>query len=235
MLRQAGLDQEDNVDYIRAPDGLSLDAQESHVAAVEELLEGGDYGVVSADPLYKLHSGDSNPEREAVDLMRRLDRWRERYQFGLVLPMHLRKRPVGAKFTLDEFFGSTAYLRGAEVVVGLDRLRDGYSRLHLLKDRDGDLPVPESWGLFFDREEGFRRDPEDGKPKQTAKDKVRELLVAQPGLGTEQLAESTEYTERTVRTALFGLLGVRQAPPLEVVGAGLRSRSELAQEEFEWS
>ena len=236
VLHQAGLAEREDVDYVRVPDGLKLDSSEPQVEAVEQALEQGDYALVLCDPLYKLHSGDSNAEREAVDLMRRLDHWRERFQFGLVLPMHLRKRPVGAKFTLDEFFGSSAYLRGAEVVVGLDRLRDGYARLHLLKDRDGDLPVPEAWGLFFDREQGFRRDPEDGKPKQTAKDKVRELLEAQPGLVIQQLVKSTGNGERTVRDALRELGATAEA--------GLHNRKgwhlpevgkEPDQEELGWS
>ena len=54
-------------------------------------------------------------------------------------------------------------MRGAEVVLGLQRVRDGYAKLHFLKDRDGDLPIGAAWGLLFDREQGFRRDPNDGK------------------------------------------------------------------------
>jgi len=103
---------------------------------------------------------------------------------------------------MHDIFGSTAYLRGAEVVLGLRRLSDGYSRLHVFKDRDGDLPVGDSWGLLFDREQGFRRDPNDGKPRDTAESKVRDLLEAQPGLSTDHLAKATDYSERTVRQAL---------------------------------
>src|SRR5829696_4020806 len=134
--------------------------------------------------------------------MKRFDAWRERYGFALLLPVHLRKPPVGAKFSIHEFFGSSAYQRGAEVVVGVQRVRDGYSRLHFLKDREGDLPVPEAWGLLFDREHGFRRDPDDEKPKQTAAEVIAELLEAQPEMTLEQLAEASGYTDRTVRGTL---------------------------------
>lgn len=191
------------------PDGLSLDSSEEDAAAVEALLAEGDYALVLADPLYKLHSGDSNDERQAVELMKRFDSWRERYGFALLLPVHLRKPPLGAKFSIHEFFGSSAYQRGAEVVVGLQRVRDGYSRLHFFKDRDGDLPIGAAWGLLFDREQGFRRDPEDEKPKRTAGELIAELLEAQPEMTLEQLVEASGYTDRTVREALKKL-GARE-------------------------
>jgi len=45
------------------------------------------------------------------------------------------------KFSVHDLFGSSAYVRGAEVVLGLRRVSDGYAKLHFLKDRDGDLPI----------------------------------------------------------------------------------------------
>ena len=208
-LREADLDDCEAIDYVRVPDGLSLDSSEEDAAAVEALLTKCDYALVLADPLYKLHSGDSNDERQAVELMKRFDAWRERYGFALLLPVHLRKPPLGAKFSIHEFFGSSAYQRGAEVVVGLQRVRDGYSRLHFFKDRDGDLPIGAAWGLLFDREQGFRRDPEDEKPKRTASEVIAELLEAQPEVTLEQLVEASGYTDRTVREALKKL-GARE-------------------------
>jgi hypothetical protein len=146
----------------------------SHVAEVERTLEQGEYTLVVADPLYKLHTGDSNDEREAVDLMRRFDGWRERFGFALLLPVHCRKPVPGMKFSIHDLFGSSAYVRGAEVVLGLRRVNDGYAKLHFLKDRDGDLPIGGVWGLLFDQEEGFRRDPNDG----AVRDLRSELLEA---------------------------------------------------------
>ena len=97
------------------------------------------------DPLYKAHTGDSNDERSAVDLMRRFDKWRDDLGFALIIPVHTRKPPPATKFTVNELFGSSAYQRGAEIVLGLQRVRPGYSRLHFFKDRDGDLPVGTAW------------------------------------------------------------------------------------------
>ena len=201
-LREAELHESEHVDVLRVPDGLELDRNDAHIEHLQEILAAGGYSLVIADPLYKLHAGDSNEERAAVNLMRRFDGWREQHRFAFVLPVHCRKPPPGAKFTMHEFFGSSAYLRGAEVVLGLQRVRDGYAFLHFFKDRDGDLPTSAKWGLLFDRERSYRRDPQDGAPKQTAADKVRELLEAQPGLTQAQIIDATGYAERTVRDTL---------------------------------
>jgi hypothetical protein len=218
-LREAGLNESEDIEYIRVPDGLALDSNDLEAAGVEERISEGDYAVVLADPLYKLHRGDSNAEREAVDLMRRFDGWRERYGFALVLPVHCRKPQAGAKFTMHEFFGSSAYLRGAEVVLGLQRVRDGYSRLHFFKDRDGDLPVGNAWGLLFSRDEGYRRDPNDETPKQSARQVIAELVAQQPGISTEQLAVASGYAKRTVTKALqeIGASGERPGRNAETI------------------
>jgi hypothetical protein len=196
-LHEAGLAESELVDYVRVPDGLELDSDERHVTEVERVLEAGRYAVVIADPLYKLHSGDSNAEREAVDLMKRFDRWRETFRFALVLPVHCRKPVPGTKFSIHDLFGSSAYVRGAEVVLGLQRVGDGYARLHFLKDRDGDLPIGAKWGLLFDRESGYRRDPKDAGPP--TRERVAELRAEDSTLTQAQVAAVLELSERTVR------------------------------------
>lgn len=83
QLRDAGLDRSDAVDFLCVPDGLALDGGGDQVEQVEQALVAGGYTVVVADPLYKLHRGDSNDERAATDLMRLLDGWREQHGFAL--------------------------------------------------------------------------------------------------------------------------------------------------------
>jgi len=212
-LRERGLADSENVDIARAPDGLALDSDEREVAAVEEMLAAGEYDLVVAEPIYKLHRADSNDERQTVDLMRRFDGWVDRFNIALCLAGHCRKPPIGAKFTIHEFFGSSAYTRGPEVVLGIQRVRSGYGRLHFFKDRDGDLPVGESWGLLFDREHGFRRDPGDDKATPTAPERIQELLEADPGMTIEALIEATGYASRTVRKALSDLAAVSTGKP----------------------
>jgi len=230
QLRAGGLDASDRVDYLRVPDGLALDSDDDEATELEAILAAGGYSLIVADPLYKLHRGDSNDERAAVDLMRRFDAWREQYHFALALPVHCRKPPIGAKFSMHEFFGSTAYLRGAEVVLGLQRIGDGYSRLHFFKDRDGDLPISTHWGLLFDRENGFRRDPSDGQRKPTAKDKVEELLTNSPGLTMDELRSATGNAEKTIREALNDLHAINDGR--RPCHYRLPDRPEAAQETF---
>jgi hypothetical protein len=171
VLREAGLADSDAVDYALIPDGLELDTNGHDQIAVEELLGAGDYDVVVLDPHYKAHRGDANDERAVVDFMRLLDAWRDLFGFALVLPVHYRKPANGQNGppTIHDVFGSSGLVRGAEVIVGLQRLDDGYSRLWFFKDRDGELPVGKSWGLLFDREEGFRRDPNDASESRYEK------------------------------------------------------------------
>ncbi len=204
-LRESDLQRSDAVDVLPVPGGLRLERPEE-AEAVEAVIAKGDYAAVSLDPLYKLHGGDSNDERAAVDTMKIVDEWRERYGFALILTTHTRKAGNGprSRFSIDDLFGSGAWVRGAEVVLGLERMSDGYARLSFFKDRDGDLPpVGTRWGLLFDRETGFRRDPDDGKAKTTTADRIEALLAEHPaGLTTTQLVGMTGAAERTVRDAL---------------------------------
>lgn len=179
-LRRAGLAESEQIEYVRVPDGLALNREPAQIAAVEAVLERG-YDVVVLDPHYKAHQGDANSERETVDLMRLLDAWREHYGFALILPTHTRKPPeAGAKLTIHDLFGSSAFVRGAELVLGVQLVRPGYSRLHFFKDRDGvdELPVGgDAWGLLFDHEHGFRRDPNETAPPRDLEEELRELGV----------------------------------------------------------
>lgn len=187
VLRRYGLDASDDVDILHIPDGAELDKNELEQGYMEYLLERGQYGVVLADPLYKLFRGDSTSEREATELMRRFDRWRMgdaegRWgPFGLIMPMHARKPPPRTRFTMAEIFGSTAWVRGAETVAGLQLVNHGYSQLYAWKRRGrvGDVEGVtfqrgDAIGLVFDDEQGFRRGKAQAKEKSA--DIVRRLI-----------------------------------------------------------
>jgi hypothetical protein len=209
-LREAGLSDCPEVDYVRVPDGLALDSDPHHVAEVERILAAGGYAVVAADPLYKLHAGDSNDEREAVKLMRRFDGWREQFGFALVLPVHCRKPIPGSKFSIHDIFGSSAYVRGAEVVLGLQRVSNGLSRLHFLKDRDGDLPIGDKWELLFDQANGYRRKPDE--PERDLAADVETFLRGVPCAPVEEIREAVEARAQSVREVLRGSDQLAQVP-----------------------
>lgn len=177
-LREAKLDQSEFVRYFRIPDGLALDTHEDQAAWVESLIVKHQPKMVILDPLYKLHGGDSNDERSMVDLMRRLDGWRDEHGFCLVIPMHLRKMdPKVADPIMDDIFGSGGLTRGAEVVLGIKRFAPGRSTLYFWKDRDGDLHEHDKWRLTFSHEDGFERVIDDTAPETT-------LLVERAFLGS---------------------------------------------------
>src|SRR6266511_410676 len=126
--------------YYRVPEGLSLDKDKAEQAAIEMLLAKGAYDIVVFDPLYMLGEGDTKDDLDANRLMKILDEWRRKYDFALLMPAHTRKASADRyRFTMNDFFGSTALLRNAEQVLGLEKKKYGQARLHLFADRDGDL------------------------------------------------------------------------------------------------
>jgi hypothetical protein len=206
-LREAGLDDSDAVDYVRVPDGLSL-GDKPEAEAVKALLGRG-YDVVLLDPWYKAHLGDSNAERETTDLMRLLDRWRDEHGFGLVLPMHTRKPPPAdagpRKLTIHDLFGSSAAVRGAEVVLGLQLLHPGYSQLYFFKCRDGDDELPingEPWGLLFDRDDGFRRQPEQQARQEELVERARAFLLEHPRSTKNAIRKALEVGKERLNDVL---------------------------------
>jgi hypothetical protein len=203
-LRETDLHDRDDLVYLCVPGGITLDTSAAERAALDAYLRDGQFDVVVASPLYKLHNGDSNEERAAVDLMKLFDRWRDLYGFASIFEMHCRKPPpVGAHLTMHDFFGSSAYLRGAEIVIGIDRLRPGASRLYFFKDRDGDLPCGEPWNLTFDRETGFARDLTTKQTKPTVLAKVTACLrhAAHP-LAADDIRAVVQCSDRALREAL---------------------------------
>ncbi len=187
-IRDAGLDDRDDVIYVPVPDGLALDGSDDdgleHRAELIRIVDERRPAVLILDPYYKAHRGEANEERAVVDLMRFLDALRARFEFALILPAHPRKDPTSnavRKLSLHDVAGSGAVVRGAELVLGLERLSHGYARLRILKDRDGDLPVGEAWSLLFTREGGFRLDP---KEERTAEELEQRALADTGGWRT---------------------------------------------------
>lgn len=157
-IRAAGLDEAD-VHILNLPDGLALDRNPVELQALEDVIGRLQPAVIVLDPYYKAHRGDANEERAVTDLMRNLDRLRTEYLFALILPAHVRKDVQGGgvrKLVLADIAGSGAISRGAEVVLGLERLSHGQARLRYLKDREGELPVGEAIDLTYSHEEGFQ-------------------------------------------------------------------------------
>lgn len=214
-IAEAKLDRAHNVVIARAPDGIDLMHPEQY-GWVRGLIEdardrGKPFKLVVIDPLYKAHTGESNDERAMVDLMRKLDALRDEHQFGLVIPMHLRKGSgLTDKITMSDIFGSGGVVRGAEVVIGIQRREGNRSRLYFWKDRDGDLEEhigeQREWNLWFNREEGFLRAEDDVKFVIPATEIIMEYMTGTPHSVTRaQVIQSTGLSKKRAEKGLNAL------------------------------
>jgi len=163
-LREASLDDRDDVIYIPVPDGLALDSDPTHLAELERVVDRHRPAVLILDPYYKAHRGDANEERPIVDLMRCLDALRSRYGFALILPAapakdHLRTAP--ARLTLHDVSASGAVVRGAKSLIGIERLSHGYARLRILKGPRLRPTRRRSVAADLHPREGFKLNPKD--------------------------------------------------------------------------
>lgn len=220
-LREAGLDECDDVRYLRAPDGLALDTNERQAMWLEgKILEHNPVMVV-VDPLYKAHGGDSNDERAMVDLMRRFDRWRDEHGFWLVIPMHLRKVDAKqAEPVMNDIFGSGSLVRGAEMVLGIKKTAPGHSTLYFWKDRDGDLSEWRKWKLLFSHADGFERDPQDIEPP--IEQQIKDAFFSSGGalLSIKQLEGMTGKSERRIRDKLKAMQAIGEIEQADRTGRG---------------
>lgn len=210
-LRDAGLDGRQDVDLVLVPDGLSLDSDAAHLNELDRVLAEGGYTVVVLDPYYKAHRADEpNAERPIVDLMRMLDGLRADYGFALILPAHPRKPMVGSdpipRLTLHDIAGSGAVSRGAEVILGVERVRDGASRIRFLKDREGELEIDEAWNLVYSKQDGFVRDPKDMEPPKDYRALVLVALKDGEWHTLRELMKETESGEKALKTTLKELV-----------------------------
>jgi hypothetical protein len=190
-IREAGLEDDERLLYVTVPDGLALDQDRDHLIALSETLAVHKPVVVLLDPFYKAHRAEEpNAERPIIDLMRLLDSLRTAFGFALIMPAHPRKDVGGAKdgarkLTIHDVAGSGAVTRGAEIVIAVERMGHGYARLRYLKDRDGELPVNDSIGMLFNKDDGFHLDP-----RSVETDEGVETLIMETTLGW---ATTTEW------------------------------------------
>ncbi|MEK9806296.1 MAG: AAA family ATPase [Euryarchaeota archaeon] len=197
-----------DVHYLHVPDGLHLGDSSSDALQLERIVEQMRPDVVVVDPAYKVASIDSNNEREVVDLMRLFDRWRDEYGFAFIMPVHTRKgdkKNPGGQPTLDDIFGSGAFSRGAEVILGLRMGEPGYSRMYVWKHRPGGLEKNTHVDMAFDRDTGFTRILRE--EVTTTLGVVEAYLQRQhgqglPGITYETLANGTGYSVQNLRKVL---------------------------------
>ena len=126
----------------------------SDVGPLEELLAGGDFGLVVIDPLTAFSGGaDSYKDAEVRGLLAPLAQLAERYGCAIVGVMHLRKGQ--ADTALQRASGSIAWGAAARSVfaVGTDpQAQDGIAERHVLPVKHNLCPAPD--GVTFSLEAG---------------------------------------------------------------------------------
>ena len=203
LADETGLENCSDIHYLHVPDGLHLGDSSDDALQLERIVEQLRPDVVVVDPAYKVASIDSNNEREVVDLMRLFDRWRDEYGFAFIMPVHTRKgdkKNPGGQPTLDDIFGSGAFSRGAEVILGLRMGEPGYSRMYVWKHRPGGLDKNTHFDMTFDRDTGYSIIEKE--TVQTVQQIIESALARRPeGMTAETLADETGKSVKQVRKA----------------------------------
>lgn len=207
LAKEIGMEDSEQIQYLSVPDGLNLGESTADALQVERIIEQMRPDVLVVDPLYKVASIDSNNEQEAVALMRLFDRWRTEYDFAFVMPVHTRKgdkKNPGNQPTLDDIFGSGAFSRGAEVILGLRMGEPGWSRLYVWKHRPGGLQKGTHIDMAFDRERGYSRTFREGT--QTVRQMVESVLAKNPqGMTVKELSVQVDTSPAMIRKTLTQL------------------------------
>ncbi|NCZ52815.1 MAG: hypothetical protein EBY81_02800 [Verrucomicrobia bacterium] len=207
LAKEIGMEDSEQIQYLAVPDGLNLGESTNDALQVERIIEQMRPDVLVVDPLYKVAAIDSNNEQEAVSLMKLFDRWRTEYDFAFVMPVHTRKsdkKNPGNAPTLDDIFGSGAFSRGAEVILGLRQSDPGFSRMFVWKHRPGMLQKGTHIDMSFDRDTGFARVYHEGM--QTNAQLVEEVLAKNPiGLTVRSIGEKLGKSDVNIRKTLSAL------------------------------
>lgn len=195
VIREAGLDDCDTVDYAPIPEGLALDKRDDQLAALKAIFTEKAYDLVVVDPFYKLHEADSSDELKARELVALLRRWIKDHGFALLTATHCRKLPAGRNvITIDDLFGSSLFTRDPEIVLGIQRHGD-LTKLHIFKSREPDLEYGQVFELLFTRGRGFwpkpTVDPEERKAElERIGETARRWINDNPGKSTNAVKKA---------------------------------------------
>ena len=208
VIREAGLDDTDLVDYAPIPEGLALNSRSDQLDELERVLAAKPYDALVIDPFYKLHEADSSDELQARLLVALLRRWIKQFGFGILTATHCRKLPAGRNYiTLDDLFGSSLFTRDPELVLGIQRHKD-LTKLHVFKSREPGLERDQVFELLYTRERGFwvkpTTDPEERRKKLEAAGAAAAAYIEEnPGESTNSVKKHiTGYGSDLVEEAL---------------------------------
>lgn len=146
---------------VQIPEGVGLEEEEGpDQQGLISVLDKVRPDVVFLDPLFKSFQGHVTDFEYVAKVTAFLDKLRSEYQFGLVIPVHVRKPVNGAKPSqpeLTEVSGIGEIVYGAEIILSIHRpdSTTPFSKLRILKDRNGDLTPGDEVNLRLSKNDGF--------------------------------------------------------------------------------
>lgn len=103
--------------------GLNL-LEPADVAWLESMVAAASPDLLALGPLYKLHNGNVNDAEQMGQMLRTIDRLRERHGFALITEAHASKTQNGQGVRTMEPEGSAVFLRWPEFGMGLRRNKE---------------------------------------------------------------------------------------------------------------
>jgi len=189
--------------------GLSLVPSDTPLAQkqrdwLRQIMETTD--IVTIDPYYKLfrETGSAMDRVLTEEVLHILDTMAKETGTCLIIPAHARKMDAKYMMRADDIYGPSILQRNASVILGIQIIAFGKSRLHFFKDRFGELPVKDHWVLNFHKMTGFSVEgrsmtevsERDGKVAQTMLEAGRPLkmreIAERVGITNAQVAKSLE-------------------------------------------
>ena len=153
--------EQESMGIVQIPEGVGLEEEDGpDQQGFIEVIERVQPDVVFLDPLFKSFQGHVTDFEYVAKVTAFLDKIRSQYEFGLVVPVHVRKPVNGAAIKqpeLTEVSGIGEIVYGAEIILSIHRAdpTKNFSKLRILKDRNGDLTPGDEINLNLSPNEGW--------------------------------------------------------------------------------
>jgi biotin operon repressor len=193
---------------VNDPGGLALVPADTPLAKkqrewLEQIMEKTD--ILTLDPYYKTFRETGTPFDRVLteEVLHILDELAKEYEVCLLIPSHARKLDSKYMMRADDIYGPSILQRNASVILGVQIVAYGKSRLFFFKDRFGDLPVRDHWILDFHKSTGYRVEARSmGEVNERDGKVAGTMLEAGRPLKMKEIAERLGITNTQVAKSL---------------------------------
>jgi hypothetical protein len=211
LVSRCRLDSFGNRFQVATPGGLSLVPSDTPLAKkqrdwLRQIMETTD--IVTIDPYYKLfrETGSAMDRVLTEEVLEVLDTLAKETETCLIIPAHARKMEAKYMMRLDDIYGPSILTRNASVILGIQIIAFGKSRLHFFKDRFGELPVKDHWVLNFHKMTGYSVEGRSMTEVSERDGKVAAVMIdAGRPLKMKEIAERLGITNSQVAKSLDAL------------------------------